>query len=282
MAAALLGALVLLLIVMPGRAAGAIGPTDLSLTKSDSADPVTVGTNFSYTIAVKNEGLNDASAVTVTDTLPSQVGYVSATPSAGTCTKSGSKVTCNLGQVNTATSASISIVVKASSSGTASNTASLTSVDDTNAANNQDTETTTINKVPSAPKTKTKKGKGSKLTCATPTIVGTNGNDVIQGTNGADSILGLGGNDQIFGNGGNDAICAGDGADLVNGGSGADIIVGGPGPDFLIGEDGGDAIKGKSGRDRLLGMKGNDLLNGGHGRDKCKGGPGRNLLRSCP
>src|SRR5262249_60346144 len=81
----------------PGGATAAVGPTDLSLTKSDSADPVTIGTNFSYTILVKNEGMNDAGAANVTDTLPSPGSYLSATPTSGTCTKSGAKITCALG-----------------------------------------------------------------------------------------------------------------------------------------------------------------------------------------
>jgi Ca2+-binding RTX toxin-like protein len=38
----------------------------------------------------------------------------------------------------------------------------------------------------------------------TPTIVGTNNNDIIQGTEGTDFIIGLGGNDRVYGNGGRD------------------------------------------------------------------------------
>src|SRR3954466_9126385 len=177
-----LAALVVGLIGGAGGASAAVGSTDLSLTKADTADPVTVGDTFGYVITVKNEGANDAGDVMVTDTLPSQVTYVSATPSAGTCEKSGSKVTCDLGQLNATASASVTITVKAARNGTASNTASLTSADDTNAANNLDTETTVINKKPSTPKTKKPKGRPS---CATPTIVGTAGNDVLQGTSHA-------------------------------------------------------------------------------------------------
>ena len=153
-----------------GGASAAVGSTDLSMTKADTADPVTVGDTFGYVLTVKNEGANDAGDVITTDNLPSQVSYVSATPSAGTCQKSGSKITCDLGQVNSAASASVTITVKASKSGTASNTASLTSSDDTNATNNLDTETTVINKKPSTPKPKKPKGQPS---CAAPTIVGT-------------------------------------------------------------------------------------------------------------
>jgi uncharacterized repeat protein (TIGR01451 family) len=279
-AAAALAALVVGLIGGAGGASAAVGSTDLSLTKADTADPVTVGDTFGYVITVKNEGTNDAGDVMVTDTLPSQVTYVSATPSAGTCQKSGSKVTCDLGQLNATASASVTITVKAARRGTASNTASLTSADDTNATNNLDTETTVINKKPSTPKPpKHHKGRAS---CATPTIVGTAGDDVLQGTSHADSIVGFTGNDQIFGNGGNDLICADGGADFVDGGSGKDIISGGSGPDRLLGSDGGDTLKGKNGRDRLLGGNGDDLLNGGKKRDKCRGGPGSNILIRCP
>ena len=280
---AIAGAVACLLVGLIGGAGGAsaaVGSTDLSMTKADTADPVTVGDTFGYVLTVKNEGANDAGDVITTDTLPSQVSYVSSTPSAGTCQKSSSKITCDLGQVNASASASVTITVKASKNGTVSNTASLTSSDDTNATNDLDTETTVINKKPSTPKPpKHHKGRAS---CATPTIVGTAGDDVLQGTSHADSIVGFTGNDQIFGNGGNDLICADGGADLVDGGSGKDIISGGSGPDTLLGSDGGDTLKGKNGRDRLLGGNGDDLLNGGKKRDKCRGGPGSNILIRCP
>jgi uncharacterized repeat protein (TIGR01451 family) len=279
-ALAFAGALVALALGLTGGASAAVGSTDLSMTKADTADPVTVGNTFGYVLTVKNEGTADAGDVITTDTLPSQVSYVSATPAAGTCQKAGSKVTCDLGQVNAGASASVTITVRAAKSGTVSNTASLTSSDDTNAANNLDTETTVINKKPTTPKPK--KPKKGHPSCATPTIVGTAGNDVLQGTSRADVIVGLTGNDQIFAGGGNDLICAGAGIDLVDGGSGRDFVNGGGGADRLLGRDGGDTLKGKNGRDRLLGGTGDDLLNGGKKRDRCKGGPGRDILLRCP
>jgi uncharacterized repeat protein (TIGR01451 family) len=262
-----------------GGASAAVGDTDLSMTKADTADPVTVGDTFAYVLTVKNEGANDAAGVITTDTLPSRVSYVSATPSAGTCDKSGNTITCNLGQLNAGLSATVTITVKATDNGTVTNTASLTSANDTNAANNLDTETTVINNKPKT--TKPKKPKG-RVTCATPTIVGTAGNDTLQGTSRADVIVSGLGDDQVFGNGGNDLVCTDGGIDFVDAGSGKDIVIGGGGPDKLFGSDGGDTLKGKSGRDKLLGGKGDDLLNGGKARDKCKGGPGRNTLLRCP
>jgi len=279
---AVVGALVALavgLIGGAGSAGAAVGDTDLSMTKTDTADPVTVGDTFAYVLTVKNEGANDAADVMTTDTLPSKISYVSATPSAGTCEKAGSKITCDLGQVNATASASVTITVRATDNGTISNTASLTSANDTNAANDLDTESTVLNKKPKTPKPKKQKGHAS---CALPTIVGTAGDDVIQGTSHADSIATGTGNDQVFAGGGNDLICTDGGFDFVDAGPGKDIVNGGSGPDRLLGGDGGDILKGKNGRDRLLGGQGDDILNGGKKRDRCKGGPGRNTLLRCP
>src|SRR5918996_2195616 len=63
----------------------------------------------------------------------------------------------------------------------------------------------------------------------TPTIVGTENDDVIQGTEGRDYIIGLGGNDRIYGNGGNDFLCGNNGDDYLYGGKGNDLINSGAG-----------------------------------------------------
>ena len=81
--------------VIPAAAAPG---ADAAITMVASPDPATVGNNLTYAITVANIGpSNDvATGVTVTDTLPGNVTYVSATPSQGTCTGT-STVTCNLG-----------------------------------------------------------------------------------------------------------------------------------------------------------------------------------------
>jgi uncharacterized repeat protein (TIGR01451 family) len=273
-----LAVLAMVLIGLPGATA-APGPTDLSLTKNDSADPVVKGSNFTYTIQVRNLGVGgmaDAENVTVLDPLPSQVGFVSAAASSGTCSQAGGTVTCNLGTLLADTTASVTITVKADRAGTATNlaTVSTTTPGETNTANNQDTETTAI-----VNKGKAKKRKAS---CATPTISGTASNDVLVGTNRADVIRAFSGDDQVFAGDGKDLICADLGADLVSGGPKGDTVIGGGGPDRLVGNTGGDLLKGKTGRDRLRGNFGNDFLNGGRGVDGCKGGAGRDTLRRCP
>jgi triacylglycerol lipase len=271
--------------------AAAPGPTDLTLAKSDSADPVTVGDSFNYTIQVQNPGANDATDVVVTDTLPSQVDHLSTTtnPASATCQRQGVTVTCDFGTLNAGSAGTVTIRVRADDAGTASNQATVsTTVIDGDAANNSDTETTVINAKPKTTKQKkTKKPKGPRgRSCGNPTISGTPGDDTgskaIVGTPGDDVIRAFEGDDTIFGGGGADLICADFGTDFIGGGPGADTIIGGVGRDKLSGDSGGDLLKGKGGRDVLRGRRGPDLVNGGRGRDNCGGGPGRDRMAHCP
>jgi uncharacterized repeat protein (TIGR01451 family) len=278
-AAVAAGTLLLALIGQIGGAAAAVGPTDLALTKTDSPDPVVQGSNLTYTIKVDNLGANDASGVSVSDNLPPEVDFVSVSQTSGTCQHTGSSVTCNLGQVNAGGSATVTIVVKTKRSGTISNTATVTSADDTNATNNSATATTTVNNPPA---TKPGKGKKGRASCATPTLTGTPGDDTITGTARADVIVTYTGNDTVFASGGKDLVCTDGGADTVFGQGSGDTVIGGGGPDRLVGGDSGDLLKGKNGRDRLKGNAGGDTLSGGKKRDRCKGGSGHNVLISCP
>ncbi|MBN2113093.1 MAG: hypothetical protein JW785_03090, partial [Acidimicrobiia bacterium] len=106
---------------------------------------------------------------------------------------------------------------------------------------------------------------------ATPTLVGSTGDDVLEGTPDADVIVGRDGNDRIYGRGGDDHICAGPGADVVLAGSGADLVDGGAGNDILRGMGGNDLLRGGGGDDHLYGGPGRDVLRGGRGSDACEG-----------
>jgi uncharacterized repeat protein (TIGR01451 family) len=271
--------LIVLGAVVSGGAGAAPGDADLAITKSDSPDPVTAGENLTYTIKVENPGTLPATETKVTDVLPNGVDYVSAT--SGICQRAGDTVTCDLGQVEAASTATVTIVVKTKKAGTLSNTAKVASPEDIVLENNSATAMTTVSKAPAKPK-KPRRPKRGTPTCAAPTITGTAGPDTIAGTSRGDVIVTFGGNDQVFAGGGGDLICSGPGADLVAGQDGGDTIIGGGGADRLIGGKSGDVLKGKNGRDRLKGKSGDDFLNGGKKRDRCKGGSGRNTLVRCP
>ena len=57
---------------------------DLSLTNTDSPDPVLAGQLLTYTLTAQNAGPSDATEVELTDDLPAGVTFDSATPSQGT------------------------------------------------------------------------------------------------------------------------------------------------------------------------------------------------------
>jgi uncharacterized repeat protein (TIGR01451 family) len=120
---------------------------DLAVTKSDSPDPVAKGANLTYTAVVMNNGPAQATGVTLTDVLPTNVRFVSVTSTAGSCTQAGGTVTCNLGGLSNGSSATVTIVVRPKKVGTLTNTAQVSSSSpDSNQANNADTETTVISR----------------------------------------------------------------------------------------------------------------------------------------
>ncbi len=130
-----------------GAFAAKIGvpPTDLSITKSDSPDPVAINTNLTYTLVVTNNGPNPSPATTVTDVLPAGASFISSTTTQGSCSGT-STVTCNLGTVASGANATVTIVVRFSTAGTRTNTATVSSqAPDTNTSNNSATATTTVN-----------------------------------------------------------------------------------------------------------------------------------------
>ena len=121
---------------------------DVSVSKVDSADPVNAGTGFSYTVTVSNAGPSDATLVALTDTLPAEVVYVSATPTQGSCSELAGTVTCALGTVPDGNSVDIVIAVTVpadTSAGTITNNASVTTATtDPNGANDSTSEDTVI------------------------------------------------------------------------------------------------------------------------------------------
>jgi len=123
---------------------------DLSLAKSDLPDPVAARTGLTYTLTVSNNGPGAATEVVLTDSLPAEALFVSASATQGSCTRSGKGrrggvLTCDLGPLAAGASASVSIVVEPAKAGTLTNTATVTAAEtDPTPADNNATETTVV------------------------------------------------------------------------------------------------------------------------------------------
>lgn len=119
---------------------------DLSLTMSDSPDPITLGRNLTYTVNVTNDGPENATGVTLIDTLPASSTFVSATPSSGSCNEPGGIITCNLGALSVSSNTTITIVITPSAAGQITNSASVNANEtDPDTSNNMAMVNTTVN-----------------------------------------------------------------------------------------------------------------------------------------
>ena len=252
-------------------------PTDLKVTKAASAGTVNVGETITYTIQVENLGPETATAVTVTDPLPKGVDYASATTTSGSCALQGQRVVCAIGTLETGaaakvSSATVTLKVVARKSGTATNTATVSSDQKDPVAGNN-SASVSVKIIQPAP----------AATCrgVAATIVGTAASETLTGTGGRDVIVARGGNDAVFSFAGRDLICAGSGSDRVVSGTAADQVIGAAGLDRLIGRAGADTLRGNGGNDVLKGNGGPDRLRGGRGFDICRGGAGLDSERGC-
>ena len=119
---------------------------DMAIVKTASPSPtVSQGDPLTYTLAITNNGPASATNVTVTDPLPSAVTYLQASSTTGTCSEAGGTVTCLLGTMANAATATVTIVTLTATPGAVSNTATV-SADQTDPvqSNNSSTQTETI------------------------------------------------------------------------------------------------------------------------------------------
>ncbi len=130
----------------PGVSGGA-DCADLSITKTGPAT-VAAGGSTTYTLTVANAGPAAATGVSVTDTLPAGVTFVSATGTGWSCTATGNtSVTCTRPSVPSGgTAPAIAVVVTAQAqSGTMNNTAAVTATTpDPVTSNNTASTSTTV------------------------------------------------------------------------------------------------------------------------------------------
>jgi uncharacterized repeat protein (TIGR01451 family) len=270
---------------------------DVSVTKTDSPDPLEVGANLTYTITLTNAGPSEAQNVTLTDAIPANTTFVSFTAPAGfvvTAQPVGGAGAVTAAAANFAEGASgtfrlvVNVNADAPAGSTISNTASVaSSTADPTPGNNSDTETTTIPGLPECevitlnspgdPGTATLDDDADNPGTGVLIVTGTTGNDVIivdrnprnrsqlrVVRNGR--VIGTFNSSDVqhivaFGLAGNDKIIVN--ATLFQ----EATLFGDEGNDQLFGARGADGLEGGSGVDRLFGGSNNDTLCGGDGND---------------
>ena len=116
---------------------------DLNIQAS-SAGAATTGTNITYTLTVTNAGPLAATPATLTDDIPDGSAFQSVTSSQGSCS-SGTVLHCDLGNLNSGSSATVQVTVTALTAGTLTNTATVIAPQgDLTLADNTVTTTTTV------------------------------------------------------------------------------------------------------------------------------------------
>lgn len=167
--------------------------TDLSLTKTHTGD-FTVGQNGTYTLTAINNGPSAAGALTVTDTLPIGLTFISGTGTGWTCSASSQIVTCtNSSSLVSGANSTITLTVAVGAGAAASvtNTATASSTtSDPNSANNTATDPTTITSTADLSITKTDGQTSTTLgSSITYTITVTNsGPSTLSSVNVTDSV----------------------------------------------------------------------------------------------
>jgi uncharacterized repeat protein (TIGR01451 family) len=114
---------------------------DLAILKTVCDCNTNVGQNIHFYLSVTNNGPNNATGVVVSDNLPNQVTFLSATPPSGV-TVVGNLLTWNIGNLNVGDIVTLDVLVRIDQAGEFSNTANVTGNEqDPNLSNNQDTVT---------------------------------------------------------------------------------------------------------------------------------------------
>ena len=130
--------------------------SDLAITKTASAVTAKPGETLTYTLGVENKGASESPTVTVTDSLPASLDYVS---DDGGCTVSaGREITCELGPLASGATKTIHVLtaVAASAGGAIANTAVVSGPNfDPEPSNDQATATTAVEQIANLGITKT-------------------------------------------------------------------------------------------------------------------------------
>jgi uncharacterized repeat protein (TIGR01451 family) len=292
-----------------------VAEADLAVTLTDGPDPTSVGNELTYTATVRNDGPDEAAGTKVVWALPFGAEIVSATPTGtGTFCDTDLPVTCQLGTLGADQTATVTVVVKPTTAGTVSATATASSeatdLDETADHASAATTTTEVQESGSGGTEKiTVEVLGTGRGTVTSDPAGINcGTDCeggfLKGTAvtltaapAADSHVEAWGGACDGTAPDQPCVVTADGAKSVSvsfartdtggGGSGGtggggtfDVCTktGTSGPDVLKGTKGVDVICGFGGNDKIYGLGGADRLYGGGGNDRIYGGPGPDRL----
>ena len=153
-----------------------VDSADVSIVKVH-AGSFTVGQSGTYTLTVGNAGPVASGALTVSDTLPAGITYVSGSGTGWTCGAVGQNVTCTraAGLASGGSSAiTLSVSIGPAAAPSATNTATVSAVvADPNTSNNSSTDPATVVPIPLAANDTATTGQG------TPVSIGVLANDVI-------------------------------------------------------------------------------------------------------
>src|SRR6266545_4690650 len=97
---------------------------DLAVGQEATPEPVRLGGQLTYEVAVTNLGPSDASGVRVEDVLPEAVNFISVETSQGSGTNENGTVQCELGELAAGSNATVRIVVETTALGALTNVAS--------------------------------------------------------------------------------------------------------------------------------------------------------------
>lgn len=115
---------------------------DLAVTQTPSTNAVLLGQDLSYSLSISNLGLQGVSSVSVTDAIPANVTFASASPG---CVFTNGMVICNLGAMNAGGSNGVTITVTPLAVGFVTNVVSVGSeLPDPAIANNSTTNVTSV------------------------------------------------------------------------------------------------------------------------------------------
>lgn len=120
-------------------------PANISVFQSNNTTNALVGSNLEIAVTVTNSGPEAAMNLTLTNTLPAEVSFVSSAVSQGSCSNFTGGVSCSLGMLPAGSNATLTLVVRPKSGGWITNRAvALANELDSDLTNNISTAATFV------------------------------------------------------------------------------------------------------------------------------------------